>query len=125
LHEQVRASETFPPLLIVHMGSPEEGERFFESRWPEARAVSDPEKKLYAAFGLGKGKLSQFLGPAIWGAGLRALLGGHGVGLPVGDPAMMSGHFLIRDGAIVWSHLHANSGETRRYEEIELALRNR
>ncbi len=100
------------------MGSPEQGEAFFARRWPEARAVSDPDKELYAAFGLGKGKLRQFLGPAIWGTGLRALLDGHGIGIPVGDPAMMSGNFLVVDGAIPWSHVHANSGEARRYHEL-------
>ena len=36
-------------MLFVHLGTPEDGEQFFGSRWPEARAVSDEREVLYEA----------------------------------------------------------------------------
>ena len=61
------------------------------------------------------------MGPAIWWRGLRALLSGHGVGRPTGDPLQMSGHFLVHDHAIVWQHVHAHSGDALRADEIRAA----
>lgn len=100
------------------MGSPEEGERFFAERWPEARAVSDEAKTLYAAFGLARGTLGQLLGPRAFAAGVKAFFGGHGIGRPVGDPLMMSGWFVVRDGGVVWEHVHEHAGDGARFEEL-------
>jgi hypothetical protein len=113
----------FPPVLIVHMGSPEEGERFFAERWPEARAVSDETKDLYAAFSLRRGTVGQLLGPKVWVAGLKAALGGYGLGAPVGDPLMLSGWYLVRGGEVLWHHRHEHAGAERRWGELEEAYR--
>ncbi len=108
-------------MLLVHLGSPEDGRKFFDSRWPEARAVSDEREELYEAFGLGQGSAGQLLGPApIWEA-LRATLRGNIVGLPVGNPLRMSGWFLIDGGEIAWSHVHEHAGAPRRYDELAAA----
>jgi len=103
----------------VHPGTPDEGRSFFATRWPEARAVSDPAGSLYAAFGLGRGGVRQLLGPRVLWAGLKAALRGHGVGRPVGDPRRMSGWFLVADGAVAWSHAHEHAGAPRRWAELE------
>ena len=98
-----------PPILLVHLGSPGEGERFLTARWKEARAVSDPEGRLYRAFGLGRGRFGQLFGPAVLLAGISHLR--HGIGLPVGDPLVMSGWFLVAaDGRIIWADQHAHAG---------------
>ena len=111
------AAGDFPPVLIVHCGSPEEGERFFAERWPEARAVSDPSKELYRGFDLRRGRLTQLLGLRSILAGLRALR--FGVGRPEGDPRMLSGWFLVEaDGRVVWSQRHDFAGEEPRVEEL-------
>ena len=70
---------------VVHLARADQGEAFFAKRWPEVRAVADPKKALYAAFGLGRAKVGWFAGPRVWGPGLRALLSGHGVGMITGD----------------------------------------
>lgn len=102
------------------MGSPEEGERFFAERWPEARAVSDDDKRLYRTFGLARGSLGQLFGLTVFAAGLRSIR--WGVGRPVGDPLMMSGWFLVdRSGAISWSHRHEHAGAERRWGELAAA----
>lgn len=109
----------FPEPLLVHPGSPEEGEAFFASRWPEARAVSDPEGGLYEAFGIGRGSARQLVGPRALAAWLKAVLSGHGFGKPAGDPRRMSGWFLVHDRRIVWSHVHEHAGAPRRWGELE------
>ena len=103
------------------MGSPEEGKLFFDERWPEARAVSDPEKELYAGFGLARGSAGQLLGPRVLWAGLQAALRGHGVGKPVGDPRMMSGWFLVHGSRVLWEHIHKHAGDMRRFDDAARA----
>lgn len=92
------------------MGTPEEGERFFEERWPEARAVSDPDKVLFDAFGLERGSLLQLMGPGTWAAGFRARR--HGVGLPKGDPRVLAGSFLVNGAEVLESDLATTSAST-------------
>ena len=106
------------------MGTPEEGERFFEERWPEARAVSDPEKTLFDAFGLERGSLGQLIGPRTWLAGFKARR--HGVGLPKGDPRVLAGSFLVRGAEVLESDLATNSAsvpDLERLARAALALR--
>lgn len=100
-----------PRVVLVHQGTVGEGDRFFAKFWPDAIAIADPDLVLYGAFGLGRGTLGQVIGPrAILAAG-RALLRGNLVGKPVGDVKVMPGAFLIRDGAVAWSHDYAHSGD--------------
>jgi hypothetical protein len=106
-------------VLLVHLGTPEEGEQFFESRWPEARAVSDQGEELYEAFGLKQGSLSQLLGPRVLLAGLMAVR--DGVGKLVGNPRRMSGWFLVDGVDVVWSQVHLHAGALPRYGEIATA----
>ena len=115
------AAKGFPRVLLVHLGTPEEGERFFSSRWPEARAVSDPDQSLYRAFGLQRASWSQLFGPRVFAAGLRAVR--HGVGRPVGNPLRMSGWFFLADGIVRWAHAHENAGCARRYDSLLEAVR--
>ena len=118
---QERAAEPgFPPVLLVHPARPDQADRFLSSRWPEARAVSDPGKKLFRAFGLGRGSVGQLFGPATILAGVRALK--YGVGTPTGDPLVMSGWFLVADDAIAWEHVHEHAGAPRQFEAAAAAL---
>lgn len=102
----------------MHLGSTEDGDEFLARRWPEARAVSDPEEELYEGFGLERGSAGQLLGPRVLWAGLKSTLSGHGFALPAQNPVRMSGWFLVNDGQVVWSHLHEHSGAPRRYGEL-------
>lgn len=102
----------------MHLASPQEGEAFFAQRWPEARAVSDPQHDLYRAFGLERGTAKQLFSPSNWVSGMKTLLKGHMVGLPKGDPTMMSGWFLVSGQQVVWSHVHETAGAERRWAEL-------
>ena len=104
------------------MGTPEEGANFFAERWPEARRVSDVDKQIYAAFGLGIGSLSQVAGPRVWIPSLLALIRGGGIGKPVGDPMVISGWFLVEERHIRWEHRHETISARRRYDDLLSAL---
>lgn len=98
-------------MTFVHPATAAEGEAFFAERWPEVAAIADPEHALYSAFGLGRGTLWQLLGPRVWGAGLRALGGRHGVGAPQGDPMLLAGAALVAARRVRWLHRAAHSGD--------------
>ncbi len=120
---QERAEEPgFPEVLLVHLGSADEADAFFSKRWPEARAVSDPNQDLYRFFGLRNGSLSQLFAPRVLYAGWQALRRGHGVGKPVGNPMRMSGWFLVQDQEVTWSHRHEHAGVAPRWGELEAIL---
>jgi hypothetical protein len=102
---------TFPSILFFFQGSPEEGARFFERFWPEARAVSDPERFFYGAFDIGRGRLGQLLGPRVLAAGLRAAFKGNRVGRPVGDPRVMPGLLLVENDHVTWRHDFEHAGD--------------
>lgn len=101
----------YPNILFVYMGSVVEGEAFFATAWPEARAVSDPTKQLYSAFGLERGSVGQVFGPGVMACSLRAAGKGHVVGKPVGDPWQMPGLFLVQGPDVLWSHDFAHIGD--------------
>ena len=109
-------------MLLVHPGATEDAEPFFAERWPEARAASDENAELYAAFGLGRASLGQMLGPRVFLAGLKALR--HGVGRPVGNPLLQSGWFLVAGDEVVWAHVHEHVGVERRGEELTAVYRD-
>lgn len=102
---------TFPSAILFFQGSREEGAAFFERFWPEARAVADPEKFFYDAFGIGRGRLGQLLGPRVIAAGLRAALKGNWIGRPVGDPRVMPGLLLVENDRITWRHDFEHAGD--------------
>ena len=109
--------------LFVHLGTPEQGEQFFAKFDSGARAISDPEKELYAAFGLERGNLWTLLGPSVWANAAKSVLKGNAVGKPVGDPTMMPGLFLVHEGRVVWRQSFAHIGEATRLDELEAFAR--
>lgn len=103
LRRAVAADPAYPPVLLVSLASVEANAKFFAERWPDARVVADPDRVLFSAFGRRRGSLGQLFGVRVLGRALAALLRGHGVGRPQGDPTVMPGVFVVRAGAIVWA----------------------
>ncbi|MEO1584895.1 MAG: peroxiredoxin-like family protein [Planctomycetota bacterium] len=88
-------------VAIVHMVE-DEAARAYLDRYdlPEYVRVSDPNKELYSAFELERGRLGQLFGLRVWWRGfLAGVLGRHGVGTLAGDGFQMPGAFIISDGA--------------------------
>ena len=106
-------------ILIVHMGTPEEGEEHLEPFGLDGCAhVSDPSSSLYRAFRLERGRFGQLFGPATWLRGLRAMLAGHFVGKNIGDGFQMPGVFLLHRGELLKEFRHAHAGEVPDYREL-------
>lgn len=78
--------------------------------------ISDPEKRLYKAFGLARGSMRQLFGIGVWVRGVRAaILDGHGAGKPDGDPRQMPGTFLVYRRRVVRSYVHENAADRPDY----------
>jgi hypothetical protein len=105
----------------VTLGSPVATRAFFADFDPGARAVADPDRVLYAAFGLERGRGAQLVSPAVFAAGLRAVAKGTLIGLPVGDVLQLSGEFVVADGAILWSHRAEHTGDHPSLDDVARA----
>jgi hypothetical protein len=89
-------------LAFIHMARPEEaGAMLARHGLAEAHHFSDPEGRLYRAFGLGRAGWAFLLDPRLWWRGLRALWAGHGLGVPRGDTLRLGGVFLLHQGRVV------------------------
>jgi hypothetical protein len=118
LREAFESVPDYPDVLFVFQGSPMEGRAFMRRYWPQARAVADPERRLYTAFGLERGSLLQTLGPAVWRAKRRAAEKGHANGPRVGDIWMMPGAFLVRKSEIVWAHEYRHAADHPEFRSL-------
>lgn len=105
-------------MLFVTLGDAEATRKFFADFDPDARAVADPDKVLYTAFGLARGSASQLMSPTVLVAGLRALRKGNGLGVPVGDVLQLSGEFVVKNGAIVWAHRAEHTGDHPALDDV-------
>ncbi len=111
LQQATRHDVTYPSVLFFHLGTLAQGDQFIAPLWPEARAIADPDRRFYAAFGVTQGSIGQLLGPATIACGIRATLKGNFVGKPIGNPWIMPGLFLVRGREVVWRHTFAHAGD--------------
>jgi hypothetical protein len=99
----------FPPILFFHSSERRRGARFFEERWPGARAVADPERLFHRAFGLRRSGLGSLFGADAWVAGLRALSRGAVPGL-----------FVVENGSVLWCNQPSGPGERPDFADLPL-----
>ncbi|MDX2114256.1 MAG: redoxin domain-containing protein, partial [Planctomycetota bacterium] len=78
-------------VVLAHMGPEPAGEIFEANGVGDLPRISDPEQKLYRAFGLRRGNLWQLGGPKVWWRVFQALSAGRRVGRVVGDAWQMPG----------------------------------
>ena len=103
--------QVLPSPVLVSPASPEATRTFFAKAWPDVLAIGDEGKKLYDAFKVGRGGWRSMAGFRVWGAAFRAMMKGHGIGLPNGDPFMMSGAFLVRGDEVLIGRASEHSGD--------------
>lgn len=116
---QVAANDPkFPEILIIAQGSVDQSRAFFAERWPEARAVADPRRRFYNAFGIGRGSLTQLASPGVLMAGARAIAKGNIQGQTIGDAAQMPGLILVQDNCIVWQHRFRHAGDHPDWSQV-------
>jgi hypothetical protein len=108
---RVAIESTGTQVAFVHMSPPEEADRWF-ARYgvPDVARVSDPEKRLYRAFGLEQATLRELAHPRVWLPWLRtAILSAHGVGLAGPNWRQLTGVFVVHRGHILAAIRHRNS----------------
>ena len=112
LRQVVAKDPDYPEILVFVQGSVEQSRLFFAERWPEARAIADPRRRFYNAFGIRRGSLTQLVAsPGVILAGARAMAKGNIQGQTVGDTAQMPGLMLVQEGCIVWQHRFRHAGD--------------
>jgi peroxiredoxin len=95
------------PLAFVHLGTEEKARWFFKPYdMLDVPRFSDPDGRLYQAFGLLRAELRQYLNSESILRMLSAWLRGHFVGFPAGDIERMPGAFLIDRGEIQKAFRH-------------------
>ena len=119
------ATGAFPPVLLVSQSPADVATDYFARHWPAARVICDPDRTLYAAFGVARASFGGMIGPAVWGCAIRARNRGHSQRIsqtftsPYGDPWLLSAMFLAApDGAVSWFHRARFPGERADYSSI-------
>jgi peroxiredoxin len=104
-------------LVLVHMGTQEQGARLFARYGLEhATRVDDPRRSLYRAFGLPRGTIGMFLSPRLWARSFQAVvLGRNLMGRFTGDFLQMPGAFLLYYGQLVRCYRHQNPSDRPDY----------
>jgi peroxiredoxin len=100
-------------IVLVHlMEDAPAAELFARYRLDDLPRVSDPDRRLYAAFELKRGGVAEVVGPRVWWRGFKtAILGRHGFGKPAGDIFQLPGAFLLVDGRIMRAHRGRTSAD--------------
>ena len=110
-------------LVLVHMGDDRAGEQFLASYGlMQTPRISDPERALYRAFKLRRGRLAQLFGIRVWGRAIEAASRGHLPGLLRGDGFQMPGLFLIRNGRILRAFTYQTAADRPKYSEFVCGL---
>ena len=119
LRQAAADNPAYPPILFVFQRSVAQGRVYFSERWPEARAIADPRRRLFDAFGIQRGSVNKVLGFGAIRASTQAVLNGHAPRVPVGDPWLMPGMFLIHTDTIVWQHCFKYINDHPDFEALE------
>jgi peroxiredoxin len=107
-------------ITLVHMGDSQAIEKQVEKYGLRGvDRICDREQRLYAAFGLKRGKLGQLFRLRVLLRGFQAaLLGGHGIGRLSADITQMPGLFLLDDGGIVRRFRHRTAADRPDYAAL-------
>ncbi|MEL6670934.1 MAG: SelL-related redox protein [Bacteroidota bacterium] len=110
-----------PNICFVHLSPESRAKEFFQKyQLADVARISDPEKKLYHAFGLERGSLGQVFGVKSWTEGFRAgILRGLGVGTKAeGDGWQMPGVFLLDEGLVMHGYRHQSVADRPDYVSL-------
>jgi peroxiredoxin len=107
-------------IVLVHMGDSDAVEKLIRRYGlTGVDRICDPERKLYRAFGLQRGKLWQLFGPTVlWRALPAGALARHGIGRLTADGFQMPGIFLLDETGIVRRFRHRTAADRPDYAAI-------
>jgi len=110
-------------VVLVGLGSLEQAEAFRRELDLSFPIVCDPDRHLYAAYGLKKMGLLGFASPLMLVKGVKALGQGHSMGMPTGDIYQLPGVFIIdTTGRIRFSHYSRDPADYPSADTILSAL---
>ncbi len=99
-------------IVAVGIGEPKHAQHYCPMLAPSATCLVGRGVEAHVAYGLKRGGLLELAGPEVMVAGLRASAKGIRQGVPTGDPAMLSGTFLVdSDGVIQFAFYSGHAGE--------------
>ena len=126
LHELKQTMPRFPAVIFVHMEPLEEGEAFFAERFPGARHISDPHRRLYQLFGIRRASLGDVFTTRLLGRSLKRFLAGYRQSSrPTADPRTLSGMFLLKHGEPKWAHRAGYAGDDdKAYQMMRMLGKN-
>lgn len=103
-------------LAFIHMGNQEQGQALL-TRYGlgDVPHFSDPETRVYRAFGLRRAGWELFFNVRLWPRALRAMRKGHGIGRMIGDVFQMPGVFLLWRGTILRTFRHEAAADQPDY----------
>jgi peroxiredoxin len=111
-HDHQRFVDVGLSIVAVGVGTPARAARFARDHDLPFPVFGDWDLVAYRAFGLGRATVSGFFNPAVYRAGLRAVLGGNLPGPPTGDTAQLPGAFVIDPSGIVrFAHVGTHPGD--------------
>ena len=102
------------------MGNEEQALKFFTKLGAQhEHRVSDHERKLYRAFSLQRGRLSQLFGMRVWKREVRdRIYLTHGVGRIIGDSFQLPGVFLVHRSQIIKAFRHESIADKVDYVQM-------
>ena len=107
-------------IVLVHMGDSEAIQKL-SARYGlgDVNRICDPDRVLYKAFGLKRGRIFQLFGPKVfWRGFVAGALLRHGIGRPSADSAQMPGLFLIDRSGIIRRFRHQTAADRPDYATI-------
>ena len=108
-------------IIFVHMSDMDKANKYFEEfGFTDVKSISDPETKIYGAFGLVKGSFSQLYGLSVWAKGVKAIAS-EGLSFStqqIGDSFQMPGIFVIYQGGFEYSYYHRKISDKPNYDKI-------
>jgi hypothetical protein len=105
-------SEKDLPIYFVCMESCDEAAKFKKRMRSPHRFICDPERKLYEAFGVGRGTTGQIFSLKTLAVGVKAAFSGSFQGRPTADPMQLGAAIVLdRGGEIMWSHYAADAAD--------------
>lgn len=73
--------------------------------------IADPQRLMYRALEIGRGRFRQLFGPRVVWSGLVAALRGHGIGRIQGDPFQMPGTAIIHRAVVLRQYVHQTAAD--------------
>jgi hypothetical protein len=115
-------------VAAVSMSRPDVLAQYVAKRPSPVPILADPERKVYAALGLGRTTWARLLRPRIAWRYLKLIAGGERVRrVPEGeDPLQTGGDFLVsRDGRVLWAYRSEDPTDRPSIDELLAVARDR